>query len=134
MAVTKAQVQVLWASESTKSVAGGAAEVSDAFLIDGTAVMATVQCKADHSGTPVAGDTVGFWLLASSGDPDATGGDDYATDNHGIFLGLIDLNADDPGSFVREIPASIKGGKLRAVNNDLGDAITASAVITETKA
>ena len=130
MAVASNEIQIKWAAANSKSVAGSASEISDSFTFNASSFQATIILKADNSGAPASGDTIDYDYLPTSGDPDGSGGDEFATNNHAISLGRIDTNADDPGVMVVTLPVA-KGGKLRATNNSAGAAITVSATVRE---
>ena len=134
MAITKAEIQVQWSAANSVSIAAGASSVSDAFTFDAASFKGDVQFKADNNGTPAAGDTVDFYLLPTLGDPDGASDDEYASNGHGIFLGRIDTNTEDPGVLVVGGLPAPKGGKIRGVNNSAGRAITVSACLYEYKA
>lgn len=134
MAITNTEVQITWAAASSLSVAAAGTGTSDAFTYDATTIDAMVELKADNAGTPAAGDTVDFYWLMSLGDPDGAATDEYATPGHGIYLATLDSNTDDPAIAVVPLPATGKGGKLYAVNNDTGSATTVSATVYEKRA
>lgn len=131
MTMTRSEIQITWAAATSKSVSNGSADTSDEFAFATGAIQASISCKADNDGTPASGDEVEFFLLLTCGDPDGAGADEYDSVNHGLFVGLADTNTDDPAQFTVSIPASAKGGKLRAVNKSAGRAITVSACINE---
>jgi len=131
MAITVTEVQVEWAAADSKSVADGAQELSDAFVINQACFQATIELKADNDGTPASGDTVDFYLNATLGDPDGAGASEYGTTTQDIHLATLDTNADDPAICTVQIPIPLVGGKIYADNNSAGRAITVSACILE---
>ena len=131
MAVSRSELQVTWATAAnSSSISSGSNENSEAFTFSATTFDAIVQLKADNDGTPASGDTVDFYVLYTSGDPDGASTDEYDTDSHGTWLATLDTNTEDPAGTHVEISVA-KGGKIRAVNNSGGRAITVSATITE---
>ena len=124
------EVQVTWSAANSLSIAAGNNATSDVFTFSTNGSLAHIQLKADNDGTPAAGDTVDFFLLLTCGDPDGAGADEYDTVNHAIPLGTLDTNSEDPALRTVNCPM-VKGGKLYAVNNSAGRAITVSACILE---
>jgi len=136
MAITDAYTQVTWAAANFVSVTAASNQTSDVFTHDATDIAAAIEVKADNGGAPAAGSTVDFYWLQTLGDPDAEAdvGDEYATVSHGVYLGTLDTNAEDPAIAVLPLPLPAKSGKLYAVNNDATNAITVSAQIVEKRA
>ena len=124
------EVQVTWSAANSLSIAATGNATSDAFTFSTNGSFAHIQLEADNDGTPAAGDTVSFFLLLTCGDPDGAGADEYDTVNHAIPLGTLDTNSEDPALRTVNCPM-VKGGKLYAVNNSAGRAITVSACILE---
>lgn len=134
MAVSKSSTQVLWSTANYISVSASSNSTSDAHTFDSTSVSAMISMKADNDGTPSSGDTIDFYLLYTTGDPDGAGADEYDTAGHGMHVGVLNTNSEDPVRKTVEIPVSAKGFKVYAVNNSSGRAITVSAEIYETTA
>ena len=132
MAVSKSNTQVTWSSATSKSVSSSSNATSDAHTFSSNAVAAMITIKADHSGTPASGDTVDFFLLYTTGDPDASSDDEYDSSGHGMHLATLDTNTDDPAIKTVEIPVSAKGFKIYSENNDSNASITVSAEVYET--
>jgi len=124
------EIQIEWSGAANLSIAAGNNATSDAFIFLAFGSFAHIQLKAKNDGTPAAGDTVDFFLLLTCGDPDGAGADEYDTVNHAIPLGTLDTNSEDPAIRTVNCPM-VKGGKLYAVNNSAGRAITVSACILE---
>lgn len=124
------EIQVTWSAANSLSIAAGNNATSDLFTFSTNGSFAHIQLKADNDGTPAAGDTVEFYLLLACGDPDGAGADEYDTVGHALPLGTLDTNAEDPALRTVNCPM-VKGGKLYAVNNSAGRAITVSACILE---
>lgn len=124
------EIQITWSAANSLSIAAGNNATSDAFVFSTIGSFAHIQIKADNDGTPAAGDTVDFFLLLTCGDPDGAGADEYDTVNHAIPLGTLDTDSEDPATRTVNCPM-VKGGKLYAVNNSAGRAITVSACILE---
>ena len=131
MAITNNEIQIQWSSSNSVSVSAGDTQTSDAFTFSQTTVDAMITLKADNDGTPASGDTVEFYLLATCGDPDGNGDDEYPLDNDdGLLLAVLDTFANDPTVKTVACPVA-KAGKLYAKNNSSGRAITVSACINE---
>ena len=131
MAITVNEVQVLWSTAAYLSIAAAGNGTSDAFAIDQTCFQATIECKADNDGTPAAGDTVDFYLLATLGDPDGADASEYGTTVQDLHLCTLDTNTTDPAICTVQIPVPLVGGKIYAVNNSAERAITVSTIILE---
>jgi len=132
MATTKSNVQVTWSSATSKSVSSSSNATSDAHTFDASSVSAMITVKANHGGTPASGDTVDFFLLYTTGDPDAASTDEYDSSGHGMHIATLDTNTDNPAIKTVEIPVSAKGFKVYAKNNDSNSDITVSAEVYET--
>ena len=124
------EIQVTWAAANSISIAFGNNATSDVFTFSTIGSFAHIQIKAKNDGTPAAGDTVDFFLLLTCGDPDGAGADEYDTVDHALPLGTLNTFLDDPALRTVNCPM-VKGGKLYAVNNSAGRAITVSACILE---
>lgn len=133
MAVTVAETQVQWSAANSKSVAANTAETSDAFTIDQTCVLMGITCKVDNDGTPAAGDTVDFFLLGATYDPDGAGAVEYGTTVQDLWLGRLDTSITDPALLNVPLICYITGGKIYARNNSPGGgrAQTVSVTIME---
>ena len=124
------EIQITWAAAASVSIPFGNNATSDVFTFSANGSFAHIQLKAKNDGTPAAGDTVDFFLLLTCGDPDGAGADEYDTVNHAIPLGTLDTDAEDPALRTVNCPM-VLGGRLYAVNNSAGRAITVSACILE---
>jgi len=124
------EIQIQWTAANSISIAFGNNATSDVFAFSTNGSFAHTQLKADNDGAAAAGDTVDFFLLLTCGDPDGAGADEYDTVNHAIPLGTLDTNSEDPAIRTVNCPM-VKGGRLYAVNNSAGRAITVSACILE---
>lgn len=133
MAITKSETQITWSAANSVSVAASGNATSDAFSFDATSLLAMITLKADNNSTPAAGDTVTFYLLYTTGDPDGTGSDEYDSTTQGTLLAVVDTSITDPAQTTVEVCPSAKGGKIYAVNNNATRAITVSATMYETK-
>ena len=144
MAITLTQTDVLWTgSAHTDSIAAGGNETSLEVNLDATCVAAQITLKADNSqATPAADDQIDFYLLQTSGDPDAAepGTDEFDTAGHAVFLARLDTytggSGEDPAIKTVPLPIPQKGFKIYATGADSGttNAITVSATITEQRA
>jgi len=131
MAITVNEVQVLWSTAAYLSIAATGNGTSDAFVINQTCFQASIECKADNDGTPAAGDTVDFYLLATLGDPDGADASEYGTTTQDMHLAQLNTNLTDPAIATAVLPMPLVGGMIYAVNNSAGRAITVSACILE---
>jgi len=131
MAITVSEVQVEWSAAAYLSIAAAGNGTSDAFVTNQTCFQATIMCKADNDGEAASGDTVDFYLLATLGDPDGATTSEYGTTTQDIHLCTLDTNTTDPAICTVQIPMPLVGGKIYAVNNSAGRAITVSACILE---
>lgn len=131
MAVTRSQYQVTWSSSNSVSVASGGNATSDDVTLAAATFDGSVTLKADNDGTPASGDTVDFFLLASTGDPDGTGTQEYDSedDTHPRWLARLDTNTTDPAVATVTIPVTAADVRIYAINNSGGRAITVSAEI-----
>ena len=134
MAVTKVNRQVEWSGGSSVSVSASSNTTSDAHTFDSTSVSAMITTKCDNGSTPASGDTVDFYILYTTGDPDGASTDEYDTVAHAMHVTTLDTNSEAPARKTVEIPVSAKGFKVYAVNNSSSNAITISAEVYETKA
>lgn len=124
------EIQITWAAANDLSIAAAANATSDVFAFSATSSFGHMQIKAKNDGAPAAGDTVDFFLLLTCGDPDGAGAAEYDTIGHAIPLGTLDTNAEDPALRTINCPI-VLGGRVYAVNNSAGRAITVSAIILE---
>ncbi len=135
MALSNNEIQIKWDTGNlSDSVAAGGNETSDAIEFSAGCLAAGITMKANNAGTPASGDTIDFWLLASAGDTDTdpTVTPEYpAGDDHGMYLGQIDTNLEDPDELSVEIPACFPHAKLYAVSGASSNAIVVSAKINE---
>lgn len=130
MALAHNEIQVTWSSSNSVSISGGGSNNSDSATLSANAIQSQIEVKADHSGTPSAGDTVDFYVLESLGDPDGSSSVEFATNNHGTFVATLDLVDDDPALRVTELPLPSAHVLVRAVNNS-SESVTVSATILE---
>lgn len=132
MAVTNNENQVLWSAANSKSVAANTSETSDAITMDATCIQASITCKADNDGTPAAADTVDFFWLGATYDPDGSGSVEYDT-APGVWLCRVDTSVSDPAQRTVQLNSALSGGKVTAKNNSPGGgrAITVSCTILE---
>ena len=135
MAITHATVSVQWAGADSVSVTAGSSQTSTEFNIDDTCVAAAISIKADNSTTPASDDIIYFWLLQTSGDPDADpeSADEFDTTGHALLLAVLDTSDEDPAIRTVSLPLPQKGCKLYAEGATAGstNAVTVSARITE---
>ena len=134
MAVTKANTQVKWnGGNNDYTLTSGSAISGDAHTFYGSSVMAMITLKADNTGTPASGDTVDFYLLYTTGDPDGSSVEEYDTVDHGMHIASLDTNKDDPARKTVEIPVSALGFKVYAKNNASSNSIKVSSEVYETR-
>lgn len=131
MTIANNEQQVQWSASDSVSVTAGGTQTSDAVTMSATAFAAMITLKADNAGTPASGDTVTFYALLSCGDPDGSGADEFPNDDSdGMFLAVLDTNADDPAIATVALPVA-KAVKIHAVSAAASNAITVSACINE---
>ena len=125
------KIPVKFSGSRTVSVGAGSATTSDAFIYSGNAMGGVGTFKANNAGTPTAGDTVDFYLLASAGDPDGSDLVEFSSEDttHAIYIATLDTLVTDPAIRTANVPA-FEQGKIRIVNN-AASAVTASAVLKE---
>lgn len=140
-AVDNTSTLVQWSSSDTVSVTAGGTQTSDAIdgtntQDSGTAVQlgAEIVIKADNSTTPASDDQVDCYWLASVGDPDGSSTEEYVTPEHGLFLGRLDTNLEDPAVLRANIPVPFLKGKVYLDGATPGNtnSITCSARLMET--
>lgn len=130
---TREETQITWSSASSKSVAAGAGETSDAVTFNSGDWAAALQINADNDGTAASGDTLDVYIIYTAGDVLGDSGDDYDTPEHAALLCQLNTRAaDTPGEDParRTVPLeaiAAKGFKLYAMNNSAGRAITVRA-------
>lgn len=124
------EIQITWAAANSLSIAAANNATSDVFTFSANSSFGHIQIKAKNDGTPAAGDRVDFFLLLTCGDPDGAGAAEYDTVGHALPLGTLYTNAEDPALRTVNCPI-VLGGRLYAVNNSAGRAITVSACILE---
>lgn len=136
MAVSKNAIQVKWAAANSKSVAFGGTATSDEITLSANAYEADIILKADNDGTPAAGDEVKFFILYTTGDPDADPdvADEFDTTGHAAHLATLDTNTEDPAVRTIERLRTPTKVKLHVQNDSAGRNITVSAQILEYRA
>jgi len=129
MSVSRTLTQITWSSANSVTVTAGNQATSDAISMPSDAFGATVQVKADNSGTPASGDTLDAYVMYTSGDPDAEpdSADEYDTPGHARYLGQLDTNAEDPAILTFEISPFVKGFRLYVDNNSASNSVVVSA-------
>ena len=131
MAIARSEIQVIWSTALFLSIAAAGNGTSDAITPSANGIAYQITLKADNGGTPASGDTVDFFLMRTSGDPDGTATDEYDTAGDALPLGTLDTNSVDPALMTVDIPVAWKGAKLYAVNNSAANSIVVSAAIYE---
>lgn len=131
MAVGRSLIQVEWSGADTVSISAGGTQTSDEIDIGATAFAAYVVCKADNAGTPAAGDTIDVYWLSSTGDPDLDpdGTREYTTSGHGMYLGTVDTNVEDPALSPAFFVPPTRYGKVYGSSNASSNSITFSAQV-----
>lgn len=129
MAVTQTLTQVTWPTAATTgSVTTNSNLTSEVITLDATCVAAQIQLKAE-TGTAVAGDYINFYVLQSSGDPDAAETtDEYDTVGHAIFLARVDCFITDPALVTVPFPVPQKNFKIYA-EGDHADATSQAITV-----
>lgn len=136
MALTLNHVQVTWPTgANSKSVAANTDETSEEYNLNATCIAARITLKADNSTTPASDDVIHFFLIETTGDPDADpeSADEFGTAGHSLRLASLDTNAEDPALITVQLPVPQKGFKIIARGTVEGttNAITVSAQVTE---
>ena len=136
MAVTQTLTQVTWPTAANSiSVSANSTQTSEVMTLGSNCVAAQIQLKADNSTTPAADDYINFYVLQSSGDPDAAETtDEYDTAGHAIFLARVDTNVEDPALVTVPFPLPQKNFKIYAEGDHADtttNAITVSAQVIE---
>jgi hypothetical protein len=133
MAITVTEVQVEWDGDASTddSISAAGNSTSDAFVINQACFQAQIELKAKNDGSPASGDTVDFYLQGTLGDPDGASASEYGSGTQDVHLATLDTYVNDPSICVRQLPMPLVGGKIYAVNNSAGRAITVSACILE---
>lgn len=132
MAVSKSSTQVTFSSANSILVSGDSQVTSDSISLSSNSIAAQLSLKADHSSTPTTGDTVDFYILYSTGDPDGSTIDEFDTPEHGLHVCILNLNLEDPAQKTVDIPVSAKSFKIYVDNNSASGDITCSSEIYET--
>lgn len=98
MALTRNEQQVLWSTAESITLSTATLTWSDPITFDATDTAGGLQVSAANQGTPASGDTMEVWIAYTTGDVLGDSGDDYATDEHAIYLGQLNTYATDtPG-------------------------------------
>ena len=93
-------------------------DASATVTCNATAIAREIVFKVDNQGTPAAGDTVDFYLLGSTGDPDGTGTAEFTSVGHGLHLCTVDTNIEDPAvSPPCPLPVALEAFQIYAYNN-----------------
>lgn len=118
MALTRQETGITWSSAASVTLSTATLTWSDAVTFDATDIAGGMIVSADNAGTPASGDTVEVWAAYTTGDVLGDTGDDFATDEHAVYLGLLDTyGANTPGedparkAFALDVQ-SFKGFKL----------------------
>lgn len=131
MAVSKSPTQITFSGANSILVSGDSQVTSDNMAFSSNSVAAQITLYADHSGTPVTGDTVDFYILYSTGDPDGSGTATYDTPGHGLHLTNLDLNTDDPAQRTVEVSACAANFQIYIDNNAASNGITCASEFYE---
>ena len=120
MAITRVETSVLWTgSVHTDSIGIAGNETSLEVNLDATCVAARITFECDNGGTPADGDAIDFYLLETTGDPDAdASADEFSTAEHAVFLARVDTFTEDPALQTVQLPIPQKGFKIYATGAD----------------
>ena len=130
MAISKSETQITWSTSNSTSVSSGSTATSDDASIGGTVIDGSIKLKADNDGTPASGDTIEFYMLDKSTDPDGGSTAELDTTEQGTLLAVLDTNEDDPAITTVPLPTvSLSTIQIYAVNKSSGRAITVSAAL-----
>lgn len=102
MALTTVETQITWSAADAITLNNAAQIDSDVFTLDESAIAASIQVYVANQGAPANGDTLVSRIKWSTGDILGNTGNDFDTDQHAQFLGLLDTFNNQPG----ENPAS----------------------------
>ena len=138
MAVTQTLTQVTWPTAATTgSVTTNSNLTSEVITLDASCIAAQIQLKAE-TGTATSVDYINFYVLQSSGDPDAAETtDEYDTVGHAIFLARVDTFVTDPALVTVPFPLPQKNFKIYAEGDhadQTSQAITVACQIIEQRA
>jgi len=98
MALTRNEKQITWSSASSITLSAATLTWSDAVSFDATDIAGGLLVSVDNAGTPASGDTCEIWITYTTGDVLGDSGDDFATDEHAVYLGLMDTySTNTPG-------------------------------------
>lgn len=98
MASTISTAAVTWAAAASKTVGAATIQWSDPITLGAEDWDGAVQVHADNAGTPASGDTCSVYVAWSLGDVLGDTGDDFDTDEHAEFVGMLDTYpANGPG-------------------------------------
>ena len=94
--MAKTATQVQFGGANFIDIAAGATATSDTIVIAGGAQELSFTIKADNQGVPASNDEIVAYLLGTTGDPDGSAANEFATDGHGQRLGVLNTNSEDP--------------------------------------
>ena len=103
---------------------------SDVVSISQNAIQAQIEVKATTGGSPAEGDQLEFIILGSLGDPDGSSSNEFASNEHGLWVATLDIGQDNPVIKVGELSLPMEELKVRCENNS-GFNCTVSATILE---
>lgn len=114
MALTRNETQLTWAAASSVTLSNANIIASDAITFDATDVKGSIMVSADNAGIPASGDIIEVWAAYTCGDVLGDSGDDYETDEHAWYLGVLDtFGSNTPGEAParRSFPVDVAGRK-----------------------
>jgi len=131
MPLVRQEIKVLFSTANSVSIVAGGNNSSDLVTLPDDTFEGSITLKADHAGTPVAGDILNVYVRLSSGDPDgAAAADEFASSDtkHARFIGQLDLFTTDPAIATFDYSVFPVAGHVYAVNEG-ASSVTFSAVI-----
>jgi hypothetical protein len=98
MSFTTVETQITWSAAEFIALSNATPTDSDVFTFHADTIAASIQINANTADTPAAGDTLTARVKWTSGDILGDTGDDYDTNQHAEFVGLLDcVAANTPG-------------------------------------
>lgn len=132
MASSKVETQIQWSAADSKTVSANTIQWSDALTLNAEDWAGSLQVSADNAGTPASGDTCAVYVAWSTGDILGDSGNDFDTDEHAEFVGMLDTYStntpgEDPAR--RTWPLAVRGKTALKVGVVCPQAATRNVVV-----
>lgn len=132
MASSKNETQIAWSAASSKTVSANTIQWSDPVTLNAEDWNGSVQVSADNAGTAASGDTCAVYVGWSNGDILEDSANDYDTDEHGEYVGMLDTYAsntpgEDPAR--RTWPLKVSGKTALRIGVICAQAATRNIVV-----